>query len=394
MLTILLLILALPVVLAVGVFSLEVAGAIVSLAQPRRAEDASPVTRPTIAVLVPAHDESHGIADTLRNLHGQLKASDRLLVVADNCSDDTAEVAARNHAEVIEHNDTRHRGKGFALDCGIQWLRQAPPDIVIIVDADCIVKAGAIQHLATTAYASNAPAQALYLLTHAGSTHIRQRIAEFAWKVKNQVRPLGLKHAGFGCQLTGSGMAFPWKLIASAPLGNASIVEDLKLGIDLALSGHAAKFCPAAKVVSEFPQSDSAASSQRTRWEHGHLGAILAEAPRMMAAAIKNRDPRILALALDLAVPPLTMLTLLLLSLTLACAGVALFGPTTLPLFVMLTTTAVFTLSVMAAWFFWGRRIVPLADLLALPFYILGKIPMYLRFWRKRQKDWVRTDRD
>ncbi len=188
-------------------------------------------------------------------------------------------------------------------------------------------------------------------------------------------------------------MAFPWELIASAPLANASIVEDLKLGIDLALSGHAAEFCPAAKVVSEFPQNASAASGQRTRWEHGHLGTILAEAPRMMATAIKNRDPRILALALDLAVPPLTMLTLLLLSLTLAYTGVALFGPTT-PLIVMLGTTAVFGLAVMAAWFFWGRRIVPLADLLALPFYILGKIPIYLRFWRKRQKDWVRTDRD
>lgn len=393
MLTMLLLIIALPVALAVGVFSLEVVGALVSLAGPRRADDTPPTTQANIAVLVPAHDESQGIATTLKHIHRQLKAADRLLVVADNCSDDTAAIAAANHAEVIERNDTRHRGKGYALDHGIQWLRQAPPDIVIVVDADCTVQAGAIQCLAATACTRNAPAQALYLLTHSGNTNIRQRIAEFAWKVKNQVRPLGLKRAGLGCQLTGSGMAFPWELIASAPLANASIVEDLKLGIDLALSGHAAEFCPAAKVVSEFPQNASAASGQRTRWEHGHLGTILAEAPRMMATAIKNRDPRILALALDLAVPPLTMLTLLLLSLTLAYTGVALFGPTT-PLIVMLGTTAVFGLAVMAAWFFWGRRIVPLADLLALPFYILGKIPIYLRFWRKRQKDWVRTDRD
>ncbi len=393
MLTIFLLILAAPIMLAAGVFSLEVASSLVSLIWPRSIDDTEPTTRPTIAVLVPAHNESKVITETLRSIHQQLDGNDRLLVVADNCTDDTAAIAAKHHAKVIERHDTRQRGKGFALDYGIQWLCHHPPAIVIIVDADCIVGDGAITRLATTVSTTDAPAQACYLLTHSGDASLRQRIAEFAWKVKNQVRPLGLHRADLGCQLTGSGMAFPWKLISSAPLANANIVEDLKLGIDLALSGHAASLCPTAEVISEFPRSDSAASTQRTRWEHGHLRTILTEVPGMMLAAIKNRDPRILALALDLAVPPLTMLTLLLLTLTLAYAGVACFGPT-FPLIAMLASAAVFGLSVMAAWFFWGRHTVSLTDLLALPIYMLAKLPIYLRFWRKRQKDWVRTDRN
>src|ERR1700730_7389902 len=55
-----------------------------------------------IAVIVPAHNESVGILPTLADIKAQLRASDRLLVVADNCTDDTASVAALVGAEVLE----------------------------------------------------------------------------------------------------------------------------------------------------------------------------------------------------------------------------------------------------------------------------------------------------
>src|SRR5262245_51268278 len=58
--------------------------------------------RPSVAILIPAHDEALGIAATLRSLTAQLETGDRLLVVADNCSDDTARVAAEGGAEVLE----------------------------------------------------------------------------------------------------------------------------------------------------------------------------------------------------------------------------------------------------------------------------------------------------
>jgi cellulose synthase/poly-beta-1,6-N-acetylglucosamine synthase-like glycosyltransferase len=69
-----------------------------------------------VAVLIPAHNESAGIEATLRCLQAQLRAGDRVLVVADNCDDDTAAVARDAGAEVIERIDAIHRGKGFALD--------------------------------------------------------------------------------------------------------------------------------------------------------------------------------------------------------------------------------------------------------------------------------------
>ena len=52
--------------------------------------------------------------------------------------------------------------------------------------------------------------------------------------MKNWVRPLGLSNLNLPCQLMGTGMAFPWELIRSANLASGSIVEDTKLGLELA----------------------------------------------------------------------------------------------------------------------------------------------------------------
>src|SRR5450759_4916089 len=57
-------------------------------------------TRPRVAVIIPAHNESAGLLPTIGDIKAQLRTGDRLLVVADNCVDDTATVAATAGAEV------------------------------------------------------------------------------------------------------------------------------------------------------------------------------------------------------------------------------------------------------------------------------------------------------
>ena len=89
-----------------------------------------------VTVLVPAHNEANGIAATIKELRSAMPQA-RLLVVADNCTDGTASLAAGAGAEVIERHDSLHRGKGFALDFGREHLRARPPSVVIILDADC-----------------------------------------------------------------------------------------------------------------------------------------------------------------------------------------------------------------------------------------------------------------
>ncbi len=82
---------------------------------PARAQPMGNTARPQVAVLVPAHDEASIIGATLASIAPQLRPGDRLLVVADNCTDDTAQLAREAGAEVVERHDARLRGKGYAL---------------------------------------------------------------------------------------------------------------------------------------------------------------------------------------------------------------------------------------------------------------------------------------
>ena len=360
----------------------------------RRNAFAAPGTPTSVAILIPAHNEEGGISATLRSISPQLKDHDRLIVVADNCTDRTATVAEAEGAEVISRSNPDHRGKGFALDFGIQHLRSNPPGVLIIVDADCEVAPHAISHLASLCANHHRPIQAQYSMRNVDNAGLKLRIAEFAWVVKNLVRPLGLAKLGLPCQLMGSGMAFPWTEINNVNLANSHLVEDMKMGLDLARRGVAPLFCPDAIVFSFFPTDEQGRKDQRTRWEHGHLGIIAREAPRALLQGLKTMDLALVAMSLDLCVPPLALLVML---DTLFLMIAAIFCLTTgyrAALVTISCASIVLGVTVLAAWASYGRRIVSFSNLLSAFFYPFLKIPMYVRFVFSRQSEWVRSKRD
>ncbi len=142
------LIAALSALLAVptAVFIIQVIAA-VFLPQPDQPASPGTLVRQRVAMLVPAHNESSGILPTLADLKAQMRIGDRLLVVADNCTDDTATVAAAAGAEVVERNEPEKTGKGYALAWGLRHLAADPPEAVIVIDADCRVADGMIDRL-------------------------------------------------------------------------------------------------------------------------------------------------------------------------------------------------------------------------------------------------------
>lgn len=362
--------------------------------RPVRSAAPAPGPRPSIAVLIPAHNEEGGLLATLSSLQPQLSVSDRILVVADNCSDRTAEVARQAGAQVIERSHAQLRGKGYALDFGVNALADAPPDVVVIVDADCIVGEGAIARLATLAAHHRRPVQALYLMHAPAGSGPLKKIAEFAWLVKNKVRPLGWFRLGWPCQLMGTGMAFPWQTIRSANLATGHIVEDMKLGLDLALAGTPPMFCPHALVYSHFPSSAEGVQSQRTRWEHGHLSVIASAAPAALLGAIRRRSASLFAFGLDLCVPPLALLVLLVCAITGLSLLLALAGGPVAPLLLGVLAGAALGVAILLAWWRHGRAVLSGKELALAVVYVLAKIPLYFRFLFRRQVAWVRSKRD
>ncbi|MFI6319080.1 glycosyltransferase family 2 protein [Nonomuraea sp. NPDC050556] len=97
--------------------------------------------------MVPAHNEADQIAETLASLRAQEQAPDRLIVIADNCTDDTAAIAAGLGAEVVVTEGNAHKKAG-ALNQVLDRLLPAMDerDLVLVMDADSALAPGFIAH--------------------------------------------------------------------------------------------------------------------------------------------------------------------------------------------------------------------------------------------------------
>ena len=361
---------------------------------PARSLPSAKSSRPRVAVLVPAHNESSVIVATLKTIGPQLLEGDRLLVVADNCSDDTASLARAAGAEVVERSNDRQRGKGYALDFGVRHLASAAPDVIIIVDADCQISDGFVERLATCCIDSGRPTQSLNLMRAPAGSGLKVQIAEFAWCVKNRVRPRGWARLGLPCQLMGTGMAFAWRDLPLIDLASGHIVEDLKMGLDFCRSGKPPLFCPDALVTSYFPRSEEGLTTQRTRWEHGHLGVILGDTPKLLVESMAKGNGNLLAMTLDLLVPPLALLTLALVAALGLSWLVFLLAGILAPALIATTGALLLAATILLAWSQFGREIISFSALMYAPFYAVKKIPLYIGFLLKRQVEWVRSKRD
>ena len=350
-------------------------------------------TRATATILMPAHDEAGGIAATIERLRPALDNDIRLLVIADNCMDDTAAIARAAGAQVLERRDANRRGKGHALAFGRDALRDEAPDCLVILDADCDIDHDDLRLLIDTACATGRPVQSRYLLrTRPGASAMTQ-ISNFAFLIKNLVRARANSWLGAPAMLGGTGMAFPWALAEQAPLATSHLVEDLVLGIDFARGGHAPIFLEQATTWSD-PAGQQDTRTQRTRWEHGYIDTALKHGLPLVLAGLGKMRPALCWHGLSLLVPPLALTISLSLLILAATTALALLGATPAPAIMLALALALAGIWLMLAWYRDGRETVRAATLARIPLYLAWKIPVYLRLIGKREQDWVRTRRE
>lgn len=345
-------------------------------------------------IVIPAHDEEAVLEATLERLLVALPDGAEILVVADNCTDNTAAIARNADIPVTERHDQSRRGKGFALDHARQALANDPPEVVVVVDADCTIDGDSLAALIGSAAASGRAAQAINLLRPAPDAPPMVQVSTFAFMLKNVVRQRGLQRLAGRVHLTGTGMALPWTHFAAADLATSSIVEDIRLGFELADRGVPPRLVEDAFIWSS-PSTGSGTLMQRKRWEGGFLDMARRTAPRAMAQAVRRFDPRGIAAALDLCVPPLALLGLVNIGLLLLTAGLtALTGAAWWPVGTFVLVLAAMAAAVLAAWAREGRAFLPARALIRLPLYMLWKVPLYLGLTRRgTPSEWLRTGR-
>ncbi|MFT3812135.1 MAG: glycosyltransferase family 2 protein [Acidovorax sp.] len=388
-----LLVIGLVLLLLVTLLTLQVAASL--LPQHTGQAPKADALHPSTVVLMPAHNEAEIIESMVAQALRVLPAGASLLVVADNCTDDTAARARAAGAEVLERIDPHLRGKGYALAHGVSHLRHAPPEIVVIMDADCVAEPGSLAAIAAEAHRLQRPVQAMYDMVAPPNAGLMQRMAAFAWDFRTRLRAEGFRRLGLPCQLMGSGMAFPWPLLQQVNLATGHIVEDLKLGLDCALAGKPPQLLPSALVSSSFPTNEQGSQSQRKRWEHGHLSMVASQAPGLLRRSLAHRNIGLATLTLDMCIPPLALFTLLIGAQAVAASLLSWLG-WVWPIVAILSIAAFFilALTVLIGWWKVGRRWISFGELMSIPWYILRKIPLYLGFLTRRQISWIRTRRD
>lgn len=378
---------AIPPIVMLAIFSIE---ALLGTSRLKRISISGPM--PSTCILIPAHDEARIIEATLERLKPIVSDALHLLVVADNCSDDTANVVRKAGFAVIERRDLERRGKGYALAFGRDSLRSAPPDCVIIFDADCATDADSIAALAIYCVRRQLVVQARYIFVTDRTASPKVQISNFAFWLKNVVRQRGSARLGGAAVLTGTGMAFPWATIENAPLATANIVEDLALGHYLTQAGKAPVFLEQATVESA-AASESATLEQRSRWEHGFLATAKAHGFRTIRDGFIEQNRKLLLLGAHLLVPPLAFLLLF------STAALMLLGILALTIgnwhaFTVLAVSVGLSMGIVFVnWLIEGRAWLGFGALLRIPLYLVWKVPVYLRFAGGHRAGWTRTER-
>jgi cellulose synthase/poly-beta-1,6-N-acetylglucosamine synthase-like glycosyltransferase len=343
-------------------------------------------------ILIPAHNEEAIIGTSLAVLKAAAGERTRILVVADNCDDRTAQVARESGVEVVERFDPARRGKGFALDFAREMLRREPADVVIVLDADCRTDSDSLGNLVAACTATGRPCQGVNLQTPALAGSPAVQVSTFAFFIKNVVRQRALQKLAGRAHLLGTGMAFPWQIFDRAALATDHVAEDLQIGIELAEKGHPPLFIEDAIVWSD-PETEKNTLVQRQRWEGGFLQNALKSGPAILRRSLGAGDLPGVWAAINLMIPPLALLVAL--DLAALLTGVLLSwlaGATTRPSLLLAAALLLVFLGLAVAWTMGGRRFVTLGSLAGIPAYVLWKIPMYLGFARRgTPQDWIRT---
>jgi cellulose synthase/poly-beta-1,6-N-acetylglucosamine synthase-like glycosyltransferase len=354
-----------------------------------------PATR--FDAIVPAHDEEIGIAATVESLLATDYPAERrrVLVVADNCSDATAERAREAGAIVIERVDPQRRGKGYALARAFeQTLSDGFANAVVVVDADTRVTPNLLRAFDARLAAGLKAIQADDAVANRFASW-RTRLMHIAFTLFIDLRSRARERMRISVGLHGNGMCFATTLLKEVPHEAFSVVEDLEYGIRIGRAGHRVAYAGEARVESEMASTAAASQSQRERWEGGRFALAKQNAPRLLAEGLRRRSLLLLDLAADLLVPPLTyvaLATVVGLGVSLACA-----------LLRIVPSWAVAPWGAAAACFglylargIWLSRVGPRAilDLLWAPVYMTWKILLLLRRSPAKSGTWVRTARE
>lgn len=284
--------------------------ALASIAPPRPPQvEAGPHTR--FAVAIPAHDEGAVLMATLAQLERQDYPAELLdvHVVADHCTDSTAEVVEQGGG-IVHVRDSLPRGrKAYA----VQWLLarllsdERGYDAIAIFDADSLVARDFFGVMDGYLRAGREVLQGQHVISNPEDS-LLAAMAAVDMRLNNRLRNQGRRNLGLGCRLMGDAMVFDSRVLREYGWLGDTLIEDREYGYELLLRGVRAHYVPEARSYGQAASGWRQAEPQRLRWYHGVVQMQRRLAARMLAGAVRSRSMAVLDGALELLAPSYTFL--------------------------------------------------------------------------------------
>jgi cellulose synthase/poly-beta-1,6-N-acetylglucosamine synthase-like glycosyltransferase len=302
-------------------------------------------TSTRFAILIPAHDEEAGISEVLESCNALDYPKDRyqVYVIADNCSDRTAECASTRSATCFERVDEVHKGKGWALDWAFRRILPEGHDAIVVLDADCHLESKALR-----VFDDYLQRGATVLQANEVAVNVDESTTSYALAlgkfIENELFLTPKSHLGLFVYLQGKGMVLAKEVLEAIPWQAHSITEDTEYTLELLRHRVRVWFVPEVCVASCFPADRDQLIAQRMRWAGGNLQLARSHALRMIWRGIRalNR-PALDAGWTFLIGSRVVVLTQLLLTLAL-CLTLVMIAPGRLSISYLCTTITIMLL--------------------------------------------------
>jgi cellulose synthase/poly-beta-1,6-N-acetylglucosamine synthase-like glycosyltransferase len=341
-----------------------------------------------LAIVIPAHDEAAAIVRCIRSVAACMlpdSVETEIVVVADNCTDATADLARAANARVLVRSDSERPGKGFALKFAFQILLHEGVDAVFIVDADSVVDCNVLSEVVRLFRAGADGVQVRDVLLNPDAS-LRTRLMNVAFMAFNVLRARGRERMGLSAGIFGNGFGLSAATLEAVPYDAHSLVEDLEYHLKLVRAGRKIVFADGTRVRAEMPAGGRGASTQRARWEGGRLRTAVQNLPGLLAGVVAGK--------LLLLEPSLELL-LLPLAFHFTLLGLIALMPFSLARIYALVASALVAVHVVAGILVGGGDWRDFAALLWSPFYVAWKLAALPKTLNSARgvAPWVRTDR-
>lgn len=260
----------------------------------------------TFALIVCAHNEERVIGQLVENLKllNYKRQLYDIYVVADNCKDQTAAVAAKAGALVQERFSDSGKGKGFALEWMFHRLfaMDKKYDAVCIFDADNLVHPNFLKEMNSRLCHGEKIIQGYLDTKNPEDSWVSAMFAISFW-ITNHIWHLAKYNIGLSCVLGGTGMCIDTEVLKRHGWGATCLTEDEEFTMKALMEGIPTTWAHDAVIYDEKPLTFKAAWNQRVRWAQGNFDVANRYIPKMLYKGIKEHNILLLDGVIDMFQP-------------------------------------------------------------------------------------------